>query len=80
MLDLVIDKCLPDCQVSPEVPERVLSNSKVEAYLCVDEFWRTALESGRGVKVRWEEKGGLESCEIQGRMRTNLLFREIGLC
>ncbi len=48
MLDLVIDECLPDRQVSLEIPERVLSNSKVEVYLCVDEFWRAALEPGRG--------------------------------
>lgn len=80
MLDLVIDECLPDRQVSPEIPERVLSNSKAEAYLCVDEFCRAALEPCRGVKVRWEEKGNLECCEIQGGMRTVLLFREIGLC
>lgn len=61
-------------------PGLLLAMPKMEAYICVDEFWRAALEPGRGVKVRWEEKGDLECCEIQGGMRTILLFWEIGLC
>lgn len=78
-LDLVINKILLPSQEFPEVPQSILCNTKVQAYLCEFETGGAALKSGGGIEVRWEKKLDLESSKIENRIRTILLFWEVGL-